>query len=361
MTHAILPPGSTIGIFGGGQLGRMTAMAAAKLGYRVHVFDPQTDPPAAQIANLHIAAAYDDQKAVGEFAANIDVATFEFENVPSQSITRLEGSVPVRPRGEILHIVQDRLREKDFLGGIGIETTAYRRIENAADLHRFAPEIGLPAVLKGARLGYDGKGQCRLEPGTDLDAAWQELGATHAILEGWVDFACEISVIVARGLDGKMAAFAPSENRHVHHVLQQTSVPAAIDPKLGLAAQAWAEKIAQALDLVGLLAVEFFVTRDGGLLVNELAPRPHNSGHWTMDACVTSQFEQFVRAITGLPLDSAPRHSDAVMTNLLGHEWESWPKLAAEPGASLHLYGKKETREGRKMGHVTRLSPKSGI
>ncbi|MBN4016612.1 5-(carboxyamino)imidazole ribonucleotide synthase [Rhodospirillaceae bacterium AH-315-P19] len=360
MTNAPLPPGSTIGIFGGGQLGRMTALAAAKLGYRVHIFDPQADPPAAQVANLHLAAAYDDQKAVAEFAAGIDVATFEFENVPSATVARLEGVVPVRPGGKILHIIQDRLREKDFLRGIGVATTAYARVESLVDLERLTPEIGLPAVLKAARFGYDGKGQRKLEPGTDLKTTWQDLGADHAILEAWVDFACEISVIVARGTDGEMAAYAPSENRHQHHILRQSRVPAAIDANIGLAAEASAKKIAAALDLTGLLAVEFFVTRDGGLLVNELAPRPHNSGHWTMDACVTSQFEQFVRAVAGLPLGATDRHCDAVMTNLLGEEWENWPDIAAEPGASLHLYGKKEARPGRKMGHVTRLSPKTG-
>lgn len=361
MTTTPLPPGSTIGIFGGGQLGRMTALAAAKLGYRVYVFDPEADPPAAQIANFHCAAAYDDEKAVTEFAAAIDVATFEFENVPSPTIARLEGVVPVRPRGEVLHIIHDRLREKDFLRGIGVATTAYGRVDGPADLRALAPKIGVPAVLKAVRLGYDGKGQRRLDADTDLEAVWQDLGASQAILEAWVDFACEISVIVARGIDGKMAAYAPSENHHANHILRQATVPAAIDAKIACDAQACAEKIAAALDLVGLLAVEFFVTRDGGLLVNELAPRPHNSGHWTMDACTTSQFEQFVRAVVGLPLGTPARHSDAVMTNLLGEEWLAWPELAAEPGASLHLYGKKETRKGRKMGHVTRLAPKTGF
>ncbi len=357
MTQAPLPPGSTIGIFGGGQLGRMTALAAGKLGYRVHVFDPEVDCPAAQVAAHHTAAAYDDEAAIERFADAIDVATFEFENVPSTTLAALEGKAPVRPRGAILHTVQDRLREKDFLNGLGIATTAYANITSPAELSSQLKEIGLPTVLKGARLGYDGKGQQRIEAASDADAAWKALNAERAILESWVDFFCEISVVVARGLDGTLAAFAPSENLHRDHILRETRVPASIAPKIGREAQAIAERIADALGLVGLLAVEFFVTKDRALLVNEIAPRPHNSGHWTMDACVTSQFEQFVRAITGLPLGTAERHSDAVMTNLLGDEVARWQALAAELGASVHLYGKKEVRPGRKMGHITRLAP----
>lgn len=358
MTQAPLPPGSTIGIFGGGQLGRMTALAAAKLGYRVHIFDPEADCPAAQVAAHHTAAAYDDGAALESFADAIDIASFEFENVPSSALAALEGKVPVRPKGAILHTVQDRLREKDFLNGLGINTTAYAPIASAAELASQLKTIGLPAVLKGAQAGYDGKGQQRIEAASDAESVWKKLGSERAILESWVDFGCEISVVAARGLDGAMAAFAPSENLHRNHILRETRVPASVAPKIGRAAQAITEKIADALDLVGLLAVEFFVTKDGALLVNELAPRPHNSGHWTMDACVTSQFEQFARAIAGLPLGTAERHSDAVMTNLLGDEAAHWQALAAEPGASVHLYGKKEARPGRKMGHVTRLTTK---
>ncbi|MCE2510249.1 MAG: 5-(carboxyamino)imidazole ribonucleotide synthase [Alphaproteobacteria bacterium] len=359
MTKAPLPPGSTIGIFGGGQLGRMTALAAGELGYRVHVFDPETDCPAAQVAGRHTAAAYDDTTAIEAFADAIDVATFEFENVPSASLATLKGRVPVRPSGAVLHVVQDRLREKDFLNSIGVATTAYAAVASPAELAERVQTIGLPAILKGARMGYDGKGQRRIDAAAECEAAWKALKAEHAILEARVDFACEISVVAARGLDGDLAAYAPSENRHRDHILKESVVPAAVAPDIAAEAQAITGKIAAALDLVGLLAVEFFVTKDGALLVNELAPRPHNSGHWTIDACLVSQFEQFVRAVTGLPLGTAERHSDAVMTNLLGDDVLAWPELAAEGDASLHLYGKKDVRPGRKMGHVTRIKPKT--
>ncbi|MEW5705011.1 MAG: 5-(carboxyamino)imidazole ribonucleotide synthase [Pseudomonadota bacterium] len=360
MRNSVLPPGATIGIFGGGQLGRMTALAAAKLGYRTHIFDPEADCPAAQVTPYRTVAAYADLEALAKFAGAIDVATFEFENVPAAALAGVEARVPVRPKREILCIAQDRLREKDFLRGIGVPTVAYGRVETAADIGRLAPEIGWPAVLKGAQLGYDGKGQRLLDATTDAAAVWRELDAECAILESWVDFKCEISVLVARGLRGETATFTPAENRHENHVLRETIAPATCAPETSRKAQAVAEKIAVALDLEGLLAVEFFVTKENGLLVNELAPRPHNSGHWTMDACATSQFEQFVRAIAGLPLGATERHSDAVMTNLLGAEVERWREIAAEPGASLHLYGKKEARPGRKMGHVTKLLPKTG-
>ena len=358
MTKTPLPPGSMIGIFGGGQLGRMAALAAGKLGYCVHIFDPEVGCPAAQVAALHTAASYDDMNAIKKFADTINIATFEFENIPSNTLTALEGKVPVRPNGAVLHTVQDRLREKDFLNELGITTTAYACITSPDELASQLKAIGLPAVLKGARLGYDGKGQQLIEAAADVEPVWRALKAERAILESWVDFVCEISVIVSRGLDGTLASYAPSENIHSNHILRETRVPASITPEIGRNAQAIAEKIADALSLIGLLAVEFFVTKKGTLLVNEIAPRPHNSGHWTIDACITSQFEQFIRAITGLSLGTTEHHSNAVMVNLLGSEVTEWQTLAAEPGASVHLYGKKEVRPGRKMGHVTRLTVK---
>jgi 5-(carboxyamino)imidazole ribonucleotide synthase len=342
---------------GSGQLGRMTALAAARLGYRCHVFSPEADSPAEQVAAATV-ASYSDRAALERFAAGVDVVTFEFENVPHDCVKLLSRRVCVRPRWECLHVSQDRLREKDFLGTIGVATAAYEKVTNADELSRAAVELGRPAVLKTTRFGYDGKGQVLVEEDTDPQAAWAEMGAETGILESFVDFEREISVIVARGPDGRCAAFDAVENRHVNHILDTTIAPAPISAAVAGDAVDIARRIAQSLDLVGLLAVEMFVTRRGEILVNEVAPRPHNSGHWTIDACVTSQFEQFVRAICGLPLGSPERHSDAVMKNLIGTDVEDWPDLLSDGGAKVHLYGKAETRRGRKMGHVTRLFPK---
>ena len=353
-----IPPGSTIGIMGSGQLGRMTALAAARLGYRCHVFSPEADSPAEQVAAATV-APYSDEGALKRFAAAVDVVTFEFENVPHDCVELLSRRVCVRPRWECLHISQDRLREKDFLGTIGVSTAAYEKVTSADALARAAAQLGRPAVLKTTRLGYDGKGQVLVGEDTDPEAAWAEMGAETGILESFVDFEREISVIVARTPDGQCAAFDPVENRHVDHILDTTIAPAPISAPLARDAVDIAGRIAESLDLVGLLAVEMFVTRQDEILVNEIAPRPHNSGHWTMDACVTSQFEQFVRAICGLPLGSPERHSDAVMKNLIGADIEEGLHLLSDTGAKLHIYGKAETRPGRKMGHVTRLSPKS--
>jgi 5-(carboxyamino)imidazole ribonucleotide synthase len=354
-------PGATIGILGGGQLGRMTALAAARLGYSCHVFCPDQDSPAFQVAAAHSVAAYDDRAALDEFARAVDVVTFEFENLPAASLAWLAERLPVRPRPEILHVTQDRLREKDFLRGIGVATTDYRRAGDAAELAAALGAIGRPAVLKSARFGYDGKGQVAIGAAGDPAEAWKAMGAAQGILEAYVDFACEISVIVARSVEGALVCYDPVENRHVRHILDTTIAPARLAPPLRDAAAGVASRIAEALDLVGLLAVEMFVTREGKLLVNELAPRPHNSGHWTIDACLTSQFEQLVRAVCALPLGPTQRHSDAVMKNLLGDEVLSWPALLADPSARLHLYGKREIRPGRKMGHVTRLYPRGKL
>jgi 5-(carboxyamino)imidazole ribonucleotide synthase len=355
----MLEPGGTIGIIGGGQLGRMTALAAARLGYRAHVFASEPDSPAAQVAAAATVAPYDDAAAIARFAAAIDVATFEFENIPAALGHLVAALKPVMPRPEILEIAQDRLREKDFLRGIGVATTAYREIADADALGRALRELSGRAVLKSARMGYDGKGQVAVDSSTKPGDAWQQMGAPRGILESFVDFQCEVSVIVARGGDGAVAFYPPVENRHVGHILDTTIAPASLPPETAREAEATARDIAARLDLVGVLAVEMFVTRDGGLLVNELAPRPHNSGHWTIDACATSQFEQLVRAICGLPLGSTERHADAVMKNLIGDEVSTWRDAIADPTARLHLYGKRTTRPGRKMGHVTRLMPRT--
>lgn len=359
-TPSPLTPGASIGIMGGGQLGRMTAMAAARLGYRCHIFTPDTDGPAEQVADAATIAAYDDIQALDSFAQAVDVVTFEFENVPHDSVRRLAEQVPVRPGWESLHISQDRIREKDFLNRIGTPTAPYRTVNSAEELSNAVSDLGRPSVLKTTRMGYDGKGQVLIGPDTDLNNAWRQMGSNNGVLEGFVDFRCEVSAIIARNPAGDSAAFDIVENRHEHHILATTIAPAAIPENTAAKATDMALHIAQSLDLIGLLAVEMFVTGDGDLLINELAPRPHNSGHWTIDACVTSQFEQFVRAVCGLPLGSPRRHSDAVMTNLIGDEADSWQAIAADPEAKLHLYGKAETRPGRKMGHVTRLHPLKG-
>lgn len=354
----VILPGATIGIVGGGQLGRMTALAAARLGYRVHIFTPETDSPASQVAERTTIADYLDTSALDAFAAAVDVATFEFENVPAATAERLASRVPMRPSARCLEIAQDRLKEKAFLNGAGAPTARYARIASPAELACALDEIGRPAVLKTATMGYDGKGQVMIRFDTDPAAAYLQMGADVGCLEGFVDFTCEISVVLARGTDGTIQAFDVVENRHAHHILDVTLAPAPIKPAIAEEAHRIAVRVAEALDLVGLIAVEMFVTRDGHVLVNEIAPRPHNSGHWTIDACVTSQFEQFVRAVCGLPLGDPSRHSDATMKNLIGDEVHRFDALIADPGAKIHLYGKTEARPGRKMGHVNWLYPK---
>ncbi|HUH83855.1 MAG TPA: 5-(carboxyamino)imidazole ribonucleotide synthase [Stellaceae bacterium] len=355
----LIAPGATIGILGGGQLGRMTALAAAELGYRTHVFCPEGDSPAKQVTALATTAPYDDRAALARFAAAVDVVTFEFENVPADTAEVLAGRKPVRPAPNALRIAQDRLKEKDFLRSIDVATTPYREVASADALARAARDLGPGSVLKTVRGGYDGKGQQTIRADGDLAAAWAALGAGTGILESFVRFTCEISVIVARGLDGEMATYVPVENRHVHHILDTTIAPARVTAEVAGRAEAVARHVAERLDLVGVLGVEMFVTETGEVLVNELAPRPHNSGHWTIDACRTSQFEQLVRAICGLPLGSPERHSDAVMKNLIGADVEKWRNFINEPGAKLHLYGKGAPLPGRKMGHVTRLMPRA--
>ena len=347
-----------MGILGGGQLGRMLAIAAAPLGYRCHIFAPEAGGPAAQVSAAETVAAYDDSAALDAFGDAVDVVTVEFENVPAEALERLASWMPVRPSARSLHVAQNRITEKDFVRNLGLETTPYAPVEEDSDADAADRLIGRPAVLKTQTLGYDGKGQVVLAPGDDLRDAWcTTLGGRPAILEAFAPIEREISVVVARAPDGRVASFDAVENRHVDGILDVTLAPATISPALAASARAGAERIVHALDHVGVLCVELFVTDDGRLLVNEIAPRVHNSGHWTIEGCVTSQFEQHIRAVCGLPLGSTARRANAAMKNLIGADFEHWRALAADPAAHLHLYGKAETRDGRKMGHVTWLSP----
>jgi 5-(carboxyamino)imidazole ribonucleotide synthase len=357
-----LPPGATIGIVGGGQLGRMSAMAAARLGYRAHILTEEPQGPAAQVAAGTTIGPYDDPTTIAAFAACVDVVTFEFENVSAAGLDLLAAARPVHPSPAVLRLTQARVTEKSFINAAGVPTVAWLPVGSPEELAAAVAQLGLPAVLKTTRLGYDGRGQAMLRTMADLAPAYERLSPKPLILEAFVDFACEISVIIARGQDGQMAVFDAVENRHRHHILDLTLAPAPITPDLAAQAQAIAREIAVAIGLVGLLAVEMFVDANGHILVNELAPRPHNSGHWTIDACPASQFEMHIRAVAGLPLPPATRHSDAVMKNLVGPEATAlWPDILATPGLIPHLYGKAEARAGRKMGHVTRLFARGAL
>jgi 5-(carboxyamino)imidazole ribonucleotide synthase len=357
-----LPPNSRIGIVGGGQLGRMSAMAAARLGYRCHIFTPDADAPASQVSAATTRAPYDDADALRGFANAVDVVTFEFENVSAEGLDVLAAMRPVHPSPVVLRVSQDRVAEKSFVNGAGLPTGAWMPVNDRAELEGAVAALGLPCVLKTTRLGYDGRGQAMLRHAADVDQAWGKLAPKPLILERFVDFACEISVIVARGADGALSAFDAVENRHRNHILDLTLAPAQVVPDIAERARQIAEELAEALDLVGLMAVEMFVDAQGQVLVNEIAPRPHNSGHWTIDACPASQFELHVRAVTGLPLPLATRHSDAVMKNLVGPEdMALWPRILATPGLIPHHYGKTDARPGRKMGHVTRLFPRGAL
>lgn len=355
----ILPP-STVGVVGGGQLGRMFGLAARRLGYGFHVFDPQPGGPAGQIAGREFAASYWDVVALREFAATCAVVTFEFENIPVEALEELAATAPVLPDPAVLHICQNRAREKAFLTAAGFPCAPYELVDGPESLTAAVGRLGTPAVLKTADFGYDGKGQAKLGPDRDLAAAWRALGAPLGVLEGWVDFACELSVICARTRNGEVRAFPPAENIHTRHILDLSIVPARIDPALQAQAVEIASALTAELKVVGLLAVEFFLTRSGRLLVNELAPRTHNSGHWTLDACATSQFEQQLRAVCGLPLGATDILRPAAMANILGEVWAGgpprWDRILADPSARLHLYGKAEARPGRKMGHFTVLA-----
>ena len=350
----VVPPGGVIGIVGGGQLGRMAALAAAALGYRCHVFCPEGESPAVDVAHAATIGAYDDADSIETFASAVDVITFEFENLPVASFRRMARHAPVRPHWRCLEMTQHRVSEKDFLTSQGCATAPYAALPGPGE--RLAT-TGSPAILKTARMGYDGKGQVRVSCQQELEDAWGAMGHRDAILEGVVDFTMEISSIVARDNHGTIRAFDVVRNTHRDGILAETRAPAPLPGDVTDAAIAMAGRLAEALGLVGLLAVEMFVAPGNRLLVNELAARPHNSGHWTIDACRTSQFEQFIRAVAGLPLGDPSRHSDAVMTNLLGDDASSWRDILDEGDAKLHLYGKTRALPGRKMGHVTRLFP----
>jgi 5-(carboxyamino)imidazole ribonucleotide synthase len=354
-------PGGTIGILGGGQLGRMLALAAADLGLSTHIYSPEADSPAFAVARAHTRAGWTDETALAAFASGVDVVTFEFENVPAATAALLATHRPVFPHPDVLAITQDRLSEKNLFTRLGIETPAFAEVNAASDIAPALVRIGAPAVLKTRRLGYDGKGQAKLGTGDDPAAAWSAIGNAPAILEQFVPFEREISVGIARGRDGATAIYEISENEHRDHILATARVPARIPADVAKQAGGIGRQVADALDHVGFLAVELFVASGPAgprLLANEIAPRVHNSFHWTQDTCLTSQFEQHVRAVCGWPLGDPARHSDAEMTNLIGNAEADWHTLAAEPGARLHLYGKSQSRPGRKMGHVNRLFPK---
>ncbi|WP_027285757.1 5-(carboxyamino)imidazole ribonucleotide synthase [Rubritepida flocculans] len=355
---APLPLGATIGILGGGQLGRMSAMAAARLGYRTHVFAPEADSPGMQVATAHTVAAYDDAEALRRFAAQVDVVTFEFENVPAAALAALEGLAPCRPGVSVLSTCQDRLAEKAFLEAAGVPVAPWAAVRNEADLAEALERIGLPAVLKTTRLGYDGRGQAVIRAPEQAAAAYARLAPKPLVLEAFVPFVAEVSAIAARGADGAVAVFDAVENRHRDHILDLSFAPARVPPAVAEAARAHAARVAEALGAVGVLALEMFLLADGTLLGNEIAPRPHNSGHWTMDACDCGQFEQHIRAVAGLPLGPTARRADAVMRNLVGPEGlAAWPRLLAAPGVVAHWYGKAEARAGRKLGHANLLLP----
>ncbi len=355
-SRSVFLPGATVGVMGGGQLGRMFAIAARRMGYRVHTFSPDEDTPTGQLADLEVAASYDDEDAVREFARGVDVLTFEFENIPTRTVEWAAEHCIVRPAGQVLHVCQHRLREKQFLAGAGLPLPKFAQVTSEAELREAVAAIGLPSVLKTAAFGYDGKGQQKLTAETDLSQAWSPFSGHQAVLEAWVPFSKEISVIVARGIDGAMVCYPVCENAHAHHILDVTFVPAEIAPEVARRAQDLAQKIAEKLELIGLLAVEMFLLTDGGIVINELAPRPHNSGHFSFDACVTSQFEQQLRVVCGLPLGSPELLRPAAMANLLGDLWTggepNWNAALSLPDIKLHLYGKAGARPGRKMGHL---------
>ena len=357
-----LPPGATIGILGGGQLGRMSAMAAARLGYRCHVFAPDADSPGMQIAAATTVAAYEDEPALRRFAAAVDVVTFEFENVPAATLEALAPLAPCRPGVEVLRVCQDRLAEKEFLARAGVPVAPWRAVRSSDELRAAVAAIGLPAVLKTTRMGYDGRGQAVLRRAGDAEAAYAQLEPKPLVLEAFVPFHAELSAIAARGADGRSAVFDAVENRHRDHILDVSLAPARVPDAVAAAARGHAVRVAAELGLVGVLALEMFLLPDGTLLGNEIAPRPHNSGHWTIDACLASQFEQHVRAVAGLPLADPARHHDAVMRNLIGPEGlAAWPGVVADGRLAAHLYGKAEARPGRKLGHATRLLPLGGL
>ncbi len=359
MSRVVLP-GATIGVLGSGQLGRMFAIAARRMGYRVHTFSPDNDTPTGQVADVEIQGDYGDLDAVRAFARNVAVMTFEFENVPAETAEAAAAETPVRPAGPVLHTTQHRLREKTFLTRSGFPVTPFVTVRTLAELQAGLAQIGCPAVLKTAGWGYDGKGQVKIGRPEEAEAAFAMLGANEGILEAWVPFEREVSVVAARGMDGSFAHYGVIANEHRHHILDVSTAPAPVPARVVTDAIEIARGVLEKLEVVGVLCVELFLRTDGSLLVNELAPRPHNSGHLTFDACVTSQFEQQLRAICGLSLGSTEHLRPAAMANLLGDLWANgepdWAAACAFPEVKLHLYGKLAARPGRKMGHLTALA-----
>ncbi|MBY6082419.1 5-(carboxyamino)imidazole ribonucleotide synthase [Ruegeria arenilitoris] len=349
-----LQPGAVIGILGGGQLGRMLSMAAARLGFVTHIFEPGANPPAGQVAHRVTTAPYEDAEALAAFAQSVDVITYEFENIPTEALDVLESHRPIRPGREALRVSQDRLTEKTFLQGLGLNTAPFADVTDLDSLQAAIARVGTPAILKTRRFGYDGKGQARLKSPEDAQAALADMQGAPAILEGFVNFSHEVSIIAARGLDGQVACFDPGENVHRNGILHTTTVPARLSPALRTDAVLLAANILNALDYVGVMGVELFVTPQG-LIVNEIAPRVHNSGHWTQNGCAVDQFEQHIRAVAGWPLGDGQRHADVVMENLIGDDMDRVPELAQQRDVALHLYGKAEVKPGRKMGHFNRI------
>jgi 5-(carboxyamino)imidazole ribonucleotide synthase len=357
---APVPPGGTIGILGGGQLGRMLALAAARLGLKTHIFSDEKDAPAFQVSAAQTHASYRNEAELRKFAGRCDVVTFEFENVPAETVAILSQIKPASPKAKSLATAQERFEEKTFVSELGLNTAAFLPVNSAGEARSAFESLGGgKAVLKTRRLGYDGKGQAIVASADDAASAYERFKGAPLLLEAFVDFEFEASVIAARGVDGSFAAYDPPENDHREHILRRSTVPSRLEPTQVVEATQIARNIAVALEYVGVLCVELFVTKDGRLLVNEIAPRVHNSGHWTIDACAVSQFEQHIRAVAGWPLGSTARHSDAVMENIIGEEARDWQALVARGGA-LHLYGKSEIRPGRKMGHITWLKPRDG-
>ncbi len=356
----MIEPGAAIGVLGSGQLGRMFAIAARKMGYRVHTYSPDDDTPTGQVADLEVNAAYEDLDRVREFASNVKVVTFEFENVPAATTAAAAERTIVRPRGEVLHVTQNRLREKTFLQQSGFPVAPFRTVRSVTELVAALKELGCPAVLKTAGWGYDGKGQAKITDPSQADAAWQGLNTSEGVLEGFIQFEREVSVVAARGSDGEFVHYGVIDNRHQNHILDVSVAPADVPAAVTKQAIELAREVLEKLDVVGVLCVEFFLTHNHQLIINELAPRPHNSGHLTFDACVTSQFEQQLRAICGLPLGSTELLRPAAMANLLGDLWfpntPNWGRALSIPDVKLNLYGKLAPRPGRKMGHLTAMA-----
>ena len=352
----MLEQGATIGILGGGQLGRMLSVAASRLGFKTHIFEPGANPPAAHVADRVTTANYDDAEALNAFAQSVDVITYEFENIPTSALDILENIRPIHPNREALRVSQDRITEKDFLANLGLTPAPYAAVDTLADLEHAVSEIGLPAILKTRRFGYDGKGQARINTAADLGQAIADMAGQPAVLEGFVNFTHEVSVIGARSENGDVSCFDPGENIHRGGILHTTTVPARLSKAQRMDAVLMAGRILNALDYVGVMGLELFVTPKG-LIVNEIAPRVHNSGHWTQNGCAVDQFEQHIRAVAGWPLGDGSRHSDVVMENLIGADMDRVPDLAKDPSVSLHLYGKAEVKAGRKMGHFNKIIP----